>query len=141
MTKRKERVENQSVNFTPDHSKLGIIMIYLCVDGMQHIFCKLFTKAKTFLYTSSQSEVYTKNYGRPKLWESQFQKFQDSQLGNPRTKWHLGTAPWLGTKNTIKGKVMASPKFRLWWILWVCVCPWFVHAPKMFQPCTNQLII
>jgi hypothetical protein len=40
-------------------------------------------------------------------------------------------APWLGTQNTIKGKVVASPKFGLWWVLWVCVCSWLIRAPKM----------
>jgi hypothetical protein len=48
---------------------------------------------------------------------------------------------WLGIENIIKGKVVASPKFGPWWILWVRVCSWLVRAPKMFQPCTNQLVI
>jgi hypothetical protein len=50
-------------------------------------------------------------------------------------------APWLGTKNTIKGKVVASFKSRSWWVLWIRVCSWFVRAPKMFQLCTNQLVV
>jgi hypothetical protein len=40
-----------------------------------------------------------------------------------------------------KGKVVASPKSKLWWILWVRICPWFVLAPKVFQLCTNQLVV
>jgi hypothetical protein len=40
---------------------------------------------------------------------------------------------WLGIENTIKGKIVASPKSGLWWVLGVHVCPQFVHAPKMFQ--------
>jgi hypothetical protein len=44
--------------------------------------------------------------------------------------WML--VPWLTTEYTIRGKVVASPKFGLWWVLWVRVCPWLVHAPKMF---------
>jgi hypothetical protein len=35
---------------------------------------------------------------------------------------------------------MVSPKSRSWWILWICVCPWFVRAPKVLQLCTNQLV-
>jgi hypothetical protein len=50
-------------------------------------------------------------------------------------------APWPGTKNTIRGKVVASPKCGPWWFLWVYVCPWFVRAPKMLWLCTNQLIV
>jgi hypothetical protein len=41
----------------------------------------------------------------------------------------------------LRGKVMASPKFRPWWILWVQVCPWFVLTPKVLQLCTNQLVV
>jgi hypothetical protein len=58
-------------------------------------------------------------------------------LGSFRTKWHLGA----GIKYTIMGKVVASPKSRPWWILWVRDCPWFILAPKMFLPNTNQLVV
>jgi hypothetical protein len=33
-----------------------------------------------------------------------------------------------------------TPKFGLWWVLWVHVCLWFVCAPKLFQLCTNNLL-
>jgi len=36
---------------------------------------------------------------------------------------------------------MVSPKSKLWWILWVYFCPWLIHAPKMLQLCTNQLVV
>jgi hypothetical protein len=49
-------------------------------------------------------------------------------------------ALWRGTKYTIRGKVVASPKSGPWWVLWVRVCPWLVLAPKVLQQCTNQLI-
>jgi hypothetical protein len=49
--------------------------------------------------------------------------------------------PWLIPMNTIRGKVLVSPKFKLWWVLWVYVCSWFVRAPKVFQPCINQLVV
>jgi hypothetical protein len=42
-------------------------------------------------------------------------------------------APWPGTKNNIRGKVVAFPKSGPWWILWIYVCPWFICAPKMLQ--------
>jgi hypothetical protein len=50
-------------------------------------------------------------------------------------------ASWRGTKYTIKGKVVASPKFGPWWVLWVQVCPWFILAPNVLQLCTNQLVV
>jgi hypothetical protein len=40
-------------------------------------------------------------------------------------------ASWRGTKYTIRGKVVASPKFRLWWVLWVKICLWFILTPKV----------
>ncbi len=49
--------------------------------------------------------------------------------------------PWLGIEYIIRGKVVASPKSKLWWILWVHVCPRFIQAPKALKLCTNQLIV
>jgi hypothetical protein len=49
--------------------------------------------------------------------------------------------PWPATKYTIRGKVVASPKFKLWWILWVWICPWLVLTPKVLQLCINQLVV
>jgi hypothetical protein len=40
-----------------------------------------------------------------------------------------------------RGKVVVSTKSEPWWVLWVCVCPWFVYAPKMLQLCINQLVV
>jgi hypothetical protein len=48
---------------------------------------------------------------------------------------------WLGTKYIIRGKVMVSLKSGPWWILWIRVCPWLVHAPKVFKLHINQLIV
>jgi len=40
---------------------------------------------------------------------------------------------WPCIDYTIRGKVVASPKSGLWWILWTHVCLWFICAPK----CSN----
>jgi hypothetical protein len=69
-----------------------------------------------------------------------FKKFGTPNLGVPK-KWHLGQPLWLVINNIIKGKVVASPKSKSWWVLWICVCPWFVHAPKVLQLCINQLVV
>jgi hypothetical protein len=63
----------------------------------------------------------------------------------------LGTKPgqnaiwmwplWRGIEYTIRGKVVASPKFGSWWVLWVRVCPWLILAPKVLKLCTNQLFV
>jgi hypothetical protein len=63
-------------------------------------------------------------------------------LWSPGTKSHLDVG--LMEKHKvyyIKGKVVASPKSRLWWVLWVWVCPWLVLAPKVFQLCINHLVL
>jgi hypothetical protein len=46
-------------------------------------------------------------------------------------------ASWRGTNYNIKGKVVASPKSRPWWVLWVWICPWLVLAPKVLKLCIN----
>jgi len=48
----------------------------------------------------------------------------------PRTKWHLGVGPMARYKVYYKASVVASPKFGPWWILWIRVYTWLVHAPK-----------
>jgi hypothetical protein len=62
-------------------------------------------------------------------------------LGSPTTKCHLDVALWKDVENIIWGKVLASPKFGPWWVLWVWGCPWLVLAPKVFKLCTNQHVV
>jgi hypothetical protein len=62
-------------------------------------------------------------------------------FGSPKTKCHLDVGPWPTTKYIIRWKVVASPKFGLWWVLWIQVCPWLNLAPKVLNLCTNQLIV
>jgi hypothetical protein len=98
-------------------------------------------KATTFLQTSPQSEVYTRNYGFQSSGSLDFGNFETPNLG-VLGKNDIWMQPlWLITKNTIKGKVVTSLKSGPWWVLWICVCPWFVCAPKMLQPHTNQLVV
>jgi len=92
------------------------------------------------LRTLFQSKVYTQSYGLPKLQESHLVVLGQNDI------WVLAT--WPGTKYIIRRKVVASPKFESWWVLWVRVCLWFVcvylwlvHAPKVLYLCTNQLIV
>ncbi len=82
----KRKVESQTTNLTFDHYKSRIAMIYLCASRVLHIVEKFLTRATTLLQISSQPKVYTKHYGPPKLQESPFQEFQNSQLGSPMTK-------------------------------------------------------
>jgi hypothetical protein len=79
--------------------------------------------------------------GPPKSWESQLWEFRDSHLGVLRQNAIWMWASWKGTKYIIRGKVMVSPKSKLWWVLWVRVCPWFILTPKVLQLCINQLVV
>ncbi len=97
---------------------------------MRHTIEKFLTRATTLLHTSSSLEVCTQSYGPPKLQETQLWEFQDI--------WLL--VLWPNTEYTIRGKVVASPKFGPWWILWVRVCLWFVCAPKCFNYALTNLL-
>jgi hypothetical protein len=104
-------------------------------------FLKPFNKSyKFFLNLTSIASLHRK------LWASKVARVSISRILGLLTwkswkKWHLGADPWPITKNTIKGKVVASPKNGLWWILCVHVCSWLIRAPKGFQLCANQLVI
>jgi hypothetical protein len=72
-----------------------------------------------------------------KLWASKITRVPSLgisrfPLGNDI--WVL--VPWPGIEYTIKGKVVASPKFGLWWVLWIHVYLWFIHSPK----CSNYIL-
>jgi hypothetical protein len=61
-----------------------------------------------------------------KLWGSkvtgfQLGRFWDSHLGVPGQKLIWMWALWRGVEYTIRGKVVASPKFGPWWVLCVHV--------------------
>jgi hypothetical protein len=81
------------------------------------------------------------NYVPSKLRESQLWEFRDSHLGVLGQKAIWMWPPWRASKYTIKGKVMASPKSRPWWVLWVQGYLWLILTPKVLQLCTNHLVL
>jgi len=89
-----------------------------------------------FNWRSSKEIMGLQSCGSPN-----FENFRTLNLRIPRQNDIWVQAPWLGTENTIRGKVVASSESGPWWVLWVCVCPWLVHAPKMLQLCTNRLVV
>jgi len=82
-----------------------------------------------------------------KLWASKVAKVSFSRISGLSTLefrdkndiWVLTL--WSGIENTLRGKVVASPKFGSWWVLRVRVCSWLVCAPKVLQLCTNELVV
>ncbi len=81
-----------------------------------------------------------------KLWGSKVARvltlaISGLPLGSPGTKSHLDVGLMERHIVYYKGKGVASLKSRPWWVLWVQVCLWLVLAPKVFQLCTNQLVV
>jgi hypothetical protein len=65
---------------------------------------KFLTRTITLLWILPQSKVYTKNYGLPKWWESQFRELQH---GVPR-KTQFGLAPMANHRKYYK--------WGRWWL-------------------------
>jgi len=92
---------------------------------------KSLTRVTTLLQSSSWL-VCRQIYGPPNSWKSQLREFWDSHLGVPRQNAIWMLVPWPTIEYIKKGKMVASPKFGPWWILWAWVCSWLVLAPKVF---------
>jgi hypothetical protein len=70
------------------------------------------------------------------------QNYKGPNFGNsPKTKWILGVGSVARHKKYYKGEGGGFLQVGPWWVLWVHVCSWFIHAPIMLQLCTNQLVI
>jgi hypothetical protein len=103
----------------------GIDPISLCASDVQHTVRKLLTRATTLLQTSSRSEVRTKSYAPSKSQESQL----------------LDVAPVERRKIYYKGEGGGFPQVRAVMSLVCLSCPWLFLAPKVFQHCTNHLVL
>jgi hypothetical protein len=136
----KRRVGSRIGSLTPDHKKSGIDPIPMCADGVQHTIGKLLRRAKILLQTSSQSEVWAGSYEFPKSPKSKPGQFWDSSLGVPGIKAIWMRVPRSNVKNTIWGKVVASPEFGPWWVKWVQGRPWLIPTPKGCIMSSNQLV-
>ncbi len=82
----------------------------------------------------------TQSYGPPKSQEYQFWEFRDYHLGVSKQNEICVLALWPGMENTVRGKVVASPKSGPWWVLWIHVCLWFVWAPKCSSYALTNLL-
>jgi hypothetical protein len=60
----------------------------------------------------------------------------DSHLGVPKQNDIWVLVSWPSIEYNIKGKVVASLKSGLWWVLWIYIYLWFVRAPK----CSNYAL-
>jgi hypothetical protein len=137
----RKKVGSQTGNLTPDHKKSGIDPIQMYADGVQHTIGKLLRRATSFHKTSSQSEVWAESYELSKSQESKPRQFRDSSLGVLGIKAIWMRVWWSNVENTIWGKVVASPEFKLWWVKWVRVACGLSQHQGCFWRWTNQLVV
>jgi hypothetical protein len=67
-------------------------------------------------------------------------QFRDSTLGIPGQRAIQVWVRRSNAKNTIWGKVVASPESGPWWVKWVRVAYGLSQHQKWFRRCTNQLV-
>ncbi len=109
----------------------------VCRGSATHRWKNHFSRAICLLQTSSQSEVWAKNYDLVKSWESKPGQFRDSTLGVPGQRAICVWVQWSNTENTIWGKVVASPEFGPWWMKWIRVTRGLSQHQEWFRSCTN----
>ncbi len=128
--------QESNCQFDSQPLKVGNHPDFLACKWSEIYHWKYLNKGYTLLETSFQSEVCMQSYGPLKSRESQLWEFRNSHLGisGQNDIWVL--VPWPSIEYTIRGKVVASPKFGPWWVLWVRVYSWFVRAPK----CSNYAL-
>jgi hypothetical protein len=64
-----------------------------------------------------------------KLWDPKVTEVPTLGVPGQNAIWMWASCR--GTKYTIRGKVVSSPKSGPWWVLWVQICLWLILAPKM----------
>jgi hypothetical protein len=80
---------------------------------MSHTIGKLLTRATILLWGYTEKIMGFQNHKSPN-----FENFETLNLGVLRQNDMWVHAPWPSIENiTIRGKVVASPKFGLWWVL------------------------
>jgi len=96
-----------------------------CMQVSCHILLESFRWGLQLFFRPHFNRRFIHKVMGPQLWG-----FRDSHLGvlGQNDIWVL--VLWPGIEYTIRGKVVASPKFGPWWIMWVRVCSWLVRAPK-----------
>jgi len=102
---------------------------------------KLLRRATSLIETLSQLEVWAESYELPKSRESNPGQFRDSSLGVSGLKAIRMQVRRSNAKNTIWGKVTASPKSGPWWVKWVHVARALSQHQGCFRRWTNPLVV
>ncbi len=114
---------------------MGISLIYSHASGMPHIVGKRSRQRLQLCLRPHFNQRYTQEViGLQNHGSSNFKNFGTPNLKVVGQNDIWVQAPWLGIENTIRGKLMASPKSKPWWILWVA------HGLSMHQKCSNYAL-
>jgi hypothetical protein len=111
--------------------------LFICMKVMCHILLERFQQGLQLYFRPHLNRKFAQEVIN--FQSRKNHNFKTPNLGVSRQNDIWVLALWPSIENTIRGKVVASPKFRPWWILWVHVNLWLICAPKMIQLCTNQL--
>jgi len=103
---------------------------------MQHIVGKLSMKAITF-FRPHLSKKSARKIMVPQSRESP----HFGNFGTLRTKFHLDVGPMGSHKLYYKGEGGGFPQVRAVVSFVNLSCSWFILAPKVFQLCTNHLML
>jgi hypothetical protein len=135
---------------------LGVkVQIWLMTTKSQEAPWNTCVKVACYVFLESSWQGLQLCFRLHLIWTSSqevmaFQNVKSHNFGNfetltweSRDKMTFGCSPMVNYKKYYKGegKVVVSFKFGPWWFLWIRVCPWFVCAPKVLQPCINQLVV
>jgi hypothetical protein len=108
---------------------------------MRHSVKKILMKATTFFKPHFDQRSAHKVMGPQSSKNPNFGNF-GTPIWEFWDKMPFGCGPRGEAQKYYKGgKVVASPKFGPWWILWIQIWLWFVLPPKMFNLCNNQLVV
>jgi hypothetical protein len=112
-------------------------MIYLRAGGVSHIIGKFSTRLQLCFKHHCNWRFVQKIMGLQSCKSSNFKNFRTPNMGVLKQNDIWVQPSWLGIENTIRGKVMASPKSKPWWVLWICVC---AHGLSVHQECYNYAL-
>jgi hypothetical protein len=88
----------------------------------------------------SMKGLHTKLW-RPKVAKIPTLAISGLPLGSPETKNHLDVSPLKRCRVYYKGEVGGFPQVRAVVSLVCLCCLWLVLTPKVFQLCTNHLVL
>jgi hypothetical protein len=133
----KKRVQSQIANLTPKSPIVGNCLESLVCRWQATYHWKVLNEGYNFAVDFiSIGDLHTK------LWDSKVAGvlILGLPLWSPKTKWHLGASPVAMHKVYNNEEGGGFPQSRPWWVLWVCVCLLFIHAPKMSSYALTNLL-